>query len=624
MLSCNDQRALDLAILEFISCGIVEECDSAIKDQCFYSNVFPIIKADGSARVILNLKELNEYIPVVHFKMETIRDVLHLISPTCYFMTVDFKHAYFSVHVQPDQRKWLRFLWENHHYQFTSLPQGLSSAPRLFTKLLKPALAHLRKLGMIVSCYIDDCIFIASSPEELLCNVNYAMQFFDSLGLTIHYKKSTLVPTQRVKFLGVILDSVNMTVTLPDETMKQIRCLGRSLLTKSMNTLQELSSFIGLAVFAGVAVPHAPVKYKYLEIVRNMALIESRGDYKAKIILDAHSRDLLCWWVDNITSQTKSIITSPPDLEIRTDASLTGWGAKLGSMVTGGHWDVRELDHINCLELRAVLFGLKALCTDHRNTHVRLRSDNTSVVACIDRCASTKLSLLTIVEQIFEWANLRNITLSAEYIRGCENTEADRESRVRNIDMEWMLDHTIFYKLCQMYSVPDIDLFATRINAQLDTFVSWKPDPDACHTNAFTMSWSRGLNYAFPPFSIIGSMLQKMLEDEATILVILPLWPTQVWFPKALQFLVEGPVVLPRQCITLPQDPSRTHPRAATLRLTAMLLSGNLSKVKVFRRKLQNFYIDHGEMRQNDSIGHISKDGCYFVSMGKLIHFNHL
>ena len=117
--------------------------------------------------------------------METIRDVFQLISPSCYFMTIDFKHAYFSVHVKPEHRKWLRFLWKNNHYQFTSLPQGLSSAPRLFTKLLKPGLIYLRKLGMLVSCYIDDCISIASLKEELLCNVNYAMQFFDSLGLTI-------------------------------------------------------------------------------------------------------------------------------------------------------------------------------------------------------------------------------------------------------------------------------------------------------------------------------------------------------------------------------------------------------------------------------------------------------
>ena len=53
----------------------------------------------------------------------------------------------------------------------------------------------------------------------------------------------------------------------------------------------------------------------------------------------------------------------------------------------------------------------------------------------------------------------------AEYIRGNENTEADQESRIRNIDMEWMLDRNIFDKFCKRYFVPDLDLFATRINA---------------------------------------------------------------------------------------------------------------------------------------------------------------
>lgn len=112
LFSCNDQQALDLAMLEFINCGIVEKCSSSIGDKGFYSNIFPVIKGDGSARVILNLKELNEYITFAHFKMETIRDVFQLISPSYYFMTIDFKHVYFSVYVKPEHRKWLRFLWK--------------------------------------------------------------------------------------------------------------------------------------------------------------------------------------------------------------------------------------------------------------------------------------------------------------------------------------------------------------------------------------------------------------------------------------------------------------------------------------------------------------------------------
>ena len=41
----------------------------------------------------------------------------------------------------------------------------------------------------------------------------------------------------------------------------------------------------------------------------------------------------------------------------------------------------------------------------------------------------------------------------------------------------------------QAFFVPDIDLFASRLNKQMDSFVSWYPEPGVMHCNAFTISW---------------------------------------------------------------------------------------------------------------------------------------
>ena len=41
-----------------------------------------------------------------------------------------------------------------------------------------------------------------------------------------------------------------------------------------------------------------------------------------------------------------------------------------------------------------------------------------------------------------------------------------------------------------------------------------RPDPEAMAINAFTLSWSGIQFYAFPPFCIIPSMLQKMTKDN--------------------------------------------------------------------------------------------------------------
>ena len=134
-----------------------------------------------------------------------------------------------------------------------------------------------------------------------------------------------------------------------------------------------------------------------------------------------------------------------------SDACLTGWGATTGVAKTGGHWAHKELDHINVLELKAILMGLKSLCRDCKETHIRLRSDNTTAAACIDRGGSTKPNLNVIIEQIFNWAESRGITLSAGHIKGVLNAEADKESCVKNLDTEWMLKPKFFRSLCQTF-----------------------------------------------------------------------------------------------------------------------------------------------------------------------------
>ena len=134
-----------------------------------------------------------------------------------------------------------------------------------------------------------------------------------------------------------------------------------------------------------------------------------------------------------------------PQVELYADACLTGWGATLGNTTTGGHWAQEELNHINVLELKAILMGLQSLCKDFQQTHVRIRSDNTTTVACLDRHGSTKLDLNFLLEEIFSWADSRGIILTAEHIQGIHNVRADRESRIKNVDSEWMLKPNTYF-----------------------------------------------------------------------------------------------------------------------------------------------------------------------------------
>ncbi|KAK6191794.1 hypothetical protein SNE40_003386 [Patella caerulea] len=86
--------------------------------------------------------------------MDTIQTIIDLIEPSCFMSSLDLKDAYHSVPIARNYRKYLKFQWNSKLYQFRVLPNGLASAPRYFTTLLKPIFAFLRQQALTSSGYI--------------------------------------------------------------------------------------------------------------------------------------------------------------------------------------------------------------------------------------------------------------------------------------------------------------------------------------------------------------------------------------------------------------------------------------------------------------------------------------
>ena len=80
---------------------------------------------------------------------------------------------------------------------------------------------------------------------------------------------------------------------------------------------------------------------------------------------------------------------------------------------------------------------------------------------------------------------------------------------------EWTLDDNKFDGIVSYFGVPDIDIFASRLNEKCRKYASWKPDPDAEFIDAFSHNGSELTFYAVPPFSIINPCLQKIPVEEA-------------------------------------------------------------------------------------------------------------
>ena len=96
------------------------------------------------------------------------------------------------------------------------------------------------------------------------------------------------------------------------------------------------------------------------------------------------------------------------------------------------------------------------------------------------------------------WCKERNNWLSAAHLPGSMNVDADTQSRVHHDNMEWRLDKHVFADIARLFRMPSVNLFASRLNNQVDNYISWKPDPAAMAVDAFTTSWSEDWFYAFP------------------------------------------------------------------------------------------------------------------------------
>ena len=383
--------------------------------------------------MIVNLKELNKFVEYEHFKMDSIHTCIELMRPNCYMASIDLKNAYYSVPTDESHKKNLKFQWQGALYQFTCLAQGLSSAPRLFTKLLKPVFSYLRRKGHISSDYLDGSLL-----DDML-------HTFRELGFIPHDTKSITTPTQIIEHLSFVLNFIEMTVSTSLDKHQNLCHAILYVLQQDMPSIRAVAQIIGMMVACFPGVEYAQIFYRQLEIDNIAALKLQNGDFDMPMQLSTLARADANWWITSTLTSKGKI-----DNVIYTDASNKGWGGGRASNnvdTTGGQWSIIEArHHINYLELKAVLIGLQSLCKNYVNSHIKVMTDNTTTVAYIRNMrGSQSLDCNEIARAIWLWCLPREIWLTVSHIPGQHNVVADRASTSFDDSKEWKLDVDIFH-----------------------------------------------------------------------------------------------------------------------------------------------------------------------------------
>jgi ribonuclease HI len=561
----------------------------------FYSHVFVVPKNSGDWRLVIDLKSLNSHIEAPHFKMSTVAVVLNTLRPGDWAFKLDLQDAYLHVPIHPKSQKYLRFAFQGKVYQFRALPFGLNVAPLVFTKLVHTLAAHLHSHGVSLLPYLDDWIVHHPDPQVLLDHRTLVMQTLEKAGFLINLPKSELVPTQDIQFLGIRFQLDRGIASIPPERIESTVQLARRYSRPTDHppsvrlNYHQVASLLGSLNWVSTFVPLGRLRLRPLQLLFQQVGLLNRQSPPAMVDRVSLTRCLQCWCDPQYLASGIPIREFHPDHTMFTDASTHGWGAHMQDMELSGTWSTQEASlHINCLELKAIINALKSWIPYIKGSQVMVATDNTSVVAYINKQGGThSRSLLTLTQELLLWLNTHEITLRARHIPGRFNVIADRLSRSHQVlHSEWQLHPMVLYRVFSQWGIPQVDMFATVHNAQLPQFVSPVPDPRAMAVDALSLSWENRWMYMFPPFPVLTLVMQKLqATQQAELILIAPWWPSQAWFPHLLRLCVEHPWKLPRQSDLLTQPGDRSH-NGDRFHLHAWRLSRNTCKQKAFLQKL--------------------------------------
>ena len=525
--------------------------------------------------------------------MENLQSVRFLLRKKDWMLKLDLKDAYFTVPVLPSFHKFLRFSWRGRIYEYFCMPFGLAPAPRVFTKLLKVVVAFLRKLGIRLVIYLDDLLFMNQSKEGALADFKVAVDLLQSLGFLINWPKSSDEPKQVIEYLGLVVDSLLLSFSLPTEKVTSVINLCRKALTAEHVSLRDVASLLGNFNWAIPTVPFAQAHYRSMQQFYIAETRKSRGDLSVLRALTETARADLRWWVANLASVNgRLFFPKEADLEICSDASFEGWGAVCNGVTSRGPWLAGDAARkINERELLAALFAIQSFVGYSSHLSVRIFVDNISAICYINHCGGTRSRALNDAALRFSsFCEDRHLSVEAVYLKGTLNVIADRESRTSCDASDWCIDDLSFSRIRALWPV-EIDLFAAAWNARLPLFVSWRPQPGAHAVNAFSLNWSGISAYLFPPFSLIAKCLAKIKRDRANVVFVCPAWPTQPWFPLLLEMSRDVPRLLQVTPDLLTDPKGIPHPLLLNdaLSLTVWRLSGIPSETKAFRNSCQTF-----------------------------------
>ena len=431
----------------------------ADRDPVCIHSMGAIPKKDGSLRQITDCKRplnysINNFMDTTcaSFSYKSVDHITNMLQPNDYLAVIDLAAAYRSVNIYPKDTVYHAFRWDLGQgpeiYFDRSLSFGLRSAPYIFTQIGDYVSRCMARRGIHrVSNYIDDFVVLGDTYGDCAYNQSILISVVRSIGFDIKWAKVTS-PSQETVCLGLLIDSVNMTVSLPQAKLDSLYELIQQFDNKKSATKEELQSLAGILAHCSTVVRGGRTFSR-----RVINLVNTLKEQHDSTKLTAQFRADMVWWKSFaalFNGKARILRPSCPSAYIFTDSSSKGFGAYLEGDWVYGVWKLSDIidlpmypDHflpppgfddlstnINIQELWPVLMAVIRWGPVLRDTTLCIRSDNTQVCQMLKTGRSKNVTGMSLLRELFWLCFIYNVYINCVYIRSADNVMADYISRL--------------------------------------------------------------------------------------------------------------------------------------------------------------------------------------------------
>jgi hypothetical protein len=541
----NNASALDKPVFLLTELLRLEElgCIKRVPDRPHIVNPCSVVYSNKWRCVLDASQGLNDYCLKRHTKLDDL-SVLSGVLQQGDFMTVnDLDSGYWHVPIYPPHQTYLgiHFVHENGeiiYWVWAVLPLGITDAAHIFTCLTNPLMGFLRLRGVRSIIYIDDLLSLSKSFNSGLLQDQLIQETFLKGGWIFKPSKSSGPPSQKVKFLGLIVDSVKMKFAIPPDKLVKLIEGAKFLLSFRKLHVRLLASWVGLLQSCRLAIgPLVSI------MTRSVYDVISKAPYwSSHIYLEDKARFQVQWWSDSLHNLNEYFICPSPSL-VKCSFNLASDAGDLGfyvydifskkRLVSRPFTSLESDESSTFRELTAVheTWTNIDILSSYQNQSVTHYTDNKAVV-CILGGGSRNVKLQALALEIFLKLRLFDIVLYPIWIsRDSEIISwADSGSRDFHSD-DYSLDSATFDLLCKTFKSFTCDAMASAPNAVCSKFFSRYSSMGSSGVDFFAQKLdAEDFYYVFPPIGKAIQAVKHLANYAVSGVVVIPVWPMSAWF----------------------------------------------------------------------------------------------